>query len=68
MFDFVSADGYYGNNINFGSKINKLGLVYMLDIHSDQLVYLERPELFLPPRKSIRGREPKRLQANVSFT
>lgn len=65
MFDFVSADGYYGNDINFGSKINKLGLVYMLDIHSDQLVYLERPELFLPPRKSIRGREPKRLQANL---
>ncbi len=65
VFDFVSADGYYGNDINFGSKINNLGLVYMLDIHSDQPVYLERPELFLPPRKSIRGREPKRLKANL---
>ncbi|MBN1184984.1 MAG: IS701 family transposase [Bacteroidales bacterium] len=65
IFDFVSADGYYGNDLNFGSKINNLGLLYMLDIHRDQPVYLERPELFLPPRKSIRGREPKRLKATV---
>lgn len=62
-FDFVSADGYYGNDINFGSRIGNLGLVYMLDIHRDQPVYLEKPELFLPPRKSIRGRDPKRLKA-----
>jgi SRSO17 transposase len=65
VFDFVGADGYYGNDINFGSKINNLGLVYMLDIHSDQPVYLTKPELVLPPRKSIRGREPKRLKATV---
>lgn len=65
VFDFVGADGYYGNDINFGSKINNLGLIYMLDIHSDQPVYLEKPELILPPRKSIRGREPKRLKATV---
>ena len=65
VFDFIGADGYYGNDINFGSKINGLGLVYMLDIHSDQPVYLEKPELILPPRKSNRGREPKRLKANI---
>jgi SRSO17 transposase len=65
VFDFVSADGYYGNDLNFGSKINDLGLVYMLDIHRDQPVYLERPELYLPVRKSIRGREPKRLKSTV---
>ena len=65
VFDFIGADGYYGNDINFGSKINSLGLVYMLDIHSDQPVYLEKPELILPPRKSHRGREPKRLKATT---
>jgi SRSO17 transposase len=64
-FDFIGADGYYGNDINFGTKINKLGLIYMLDIHSDQPVYLEKPELILPLRKSIRGREPKCLKATV---
>jgi len=65
VFDFVSADGYYGNGINFGSKINNLGHVYILDIPREQPVYLARPELFLPPRKSIRGHEPKRLKANL---
>jgi SRSO17 transposase len=64
-FDFIGADGYYGNDINFGSKIDGLGLVYMLDIHSDQPVYLEKPELILPLRKSHRGREPKRLKATI---
>ena len=33
----------------------------MLDIHSNQPVYLEKPELVLPERKSNRGPEPKRL-------
>ncbi|MBN1186727.1 MAG: hypothetical protein JXB49_30900, partial [Bacteroidales bacterium] len=33
--------------------------------HSDQPIYLEKPELFLPQRKSLRGREPKRLKASV---
>lgn len=64
-FDFVGADGYYGNDINFGTFINDLGLIYMLDIHSDQPIYLEKPELILPERKSKRGREPKRLQATT---
>ncbi len=65
VFDFVSADGYYGNDINFGSMINRLGLIYMLDIHNDQPVYLEKPDLILPQRKSNRGREPKRLKATT---
>jgi len=65
VFDFVGADGYYGNDINFGSMINRLGITYMLDIHSDQPVYLEKPDLILPQRKSNRGREPKRLKATT---
>lgn len=63
QFDYVGADGYYGNDTHFASKIDKLGLLYMLDIHSDQPIYLEKPELVVPKRKSKRGREPKRLKA-----
>jgi len=33
----------------------------MLDIYSDQSVYLEKPELVLPERKGNRGPKPKRL-------
>lgn len=64
-FDFVSADGYYGNDMSFADKIDKLGLLYMLDIHSDQPIFLEKPELYLPERKSTRGREPKLLKPNI---
>jgi SRSO17 transposase len=64
-FDFVGADGYYGNDVSFASKIEKAGLLYMVDIHSDQPVYLEKPELYLPERRSTRGRTPKRLKAST---
>jgi SRSO17 transposase len=64
-FDFVGADGYYGNDVDFASKFEKAGLLYMLDIHSDQPVYLEKQELYLPERKSPRGRVPKRLKAST---
>ena len=60
-FDYIGADGFYGNDCNLARKIDRLGLLYMLDIHSNQPVYLEKPELVLPERKSNRGPEPKRL-------
>ena len=65
-FDFVTADGYYGNDADFARMVDSLGYVYMLDLHSDQEVYLERPELYLPERTSSRGREPKRLKTSVA--
>ncbi len=58
-FDFVTADGYYGNDVDFARRIDSMGYLYMLDIHSDQEIYLEKPDLFLLERKSARGREPK---------
>jgi SRSO17 transposase len=64
-FDFIGGDGYYGNDADFASSIDLLGYLYMLDIHSDQKIYLERPDLILPERKSNRGREPKRLKATT---
>jgi len=67
-FDFVTADGYYGNDADFASMVDSLGYVYMLDLHSDQEIYLERPELYLPGRTSSRGREPKRLKTSVDGT
>jgi SRSO17 transposase len=64
-FDFIGGDGYYGNDADFASSIDSLGYMYMLDIHSDQKIYLEHPDLILPERKSNRGREPKRLKATT---
>ena len=64
-FDFVTADGYYGNDASFAREIENLGSVYMLDIHSDAEIYLEKPELILPEKKSVRGRKPKRVRASI---
>jgi SRSO17 transposase len=64
-FDFIGADGYYGNDAEFASTIESLGYLYMLDVHSDQAIYLECPELIVPEKKGTRGVAPKRLQATT---
>ena len=64
-FDFIGGDGYYGNDANLARSINQMGYVYMLDIHSDQKIFIDQPELFLPERKSNRGPAPKRLKAST---
>ncbi|QQS52759.1 MAG: IS701 family transposase [Bacteroidota bacterium] len=65
IFDFIGGDGYYGNDVDFASSIDLLGYLYMLDIHKDQKIYLERPDLAIPERKSNKGREPKKLKATT---
>lgn len=61
-FDFVSADGFYGNDADFARKIDELGYLYMLDIHANQSIYVEPTELEIPERKSAKGPTPKRLK------
>jgi len=63
-FDYVGADGFYGNDCTLAHRIDRLGLLYMFDIRSNQSVYLEKPELVLPERKSNRGRAPMRLNVD----
>jgi len=63
IFDYVAADGLYGNDTAFAREINNMGLIYMLDVHSNQPIYLQKPELFLPERKTAKGPSPKKLKA-----
>jgi SRSO17 transposase len=49
----------------FARSINSMGLIYMLDIHSDQRIFLQKPELILPERKSAKGPSPKRLKVST---
>jgi SRSO17 transposase len=67
-FDYVGADGLYGNDAAFAREINNMGLVYMLDIHSDQQIFLEGPELYLPERKTGKGPSPRKLKASTIHT
>lgn len=67
-FDYVGADGLYGNDAAFAREIDNMGLVYLLDIHSDQQIYLEKPDLYLPERKTAKGPSPKKLKASTEHT
>jgi SRSO17 transposase len=64
-FDYVGGDGYYGNSIELAEGIEKQGLLYMLDIHSNQTIYTERPELEIPEKKGNKGRAPTRIKPTV---
>jgi len=56
-FDYVGGDGYYGNSIELTEAIEDMGFVYMLDIHSNLTVYLEKCEIGIPPSTG-KGRKP----------
>lgn len=62
-FDYVGGDGLYGNDFKLAQGIDELYLLYILDIHSNQQVYLEEPQLYIPERKSNRDRSPQKLKA-----
>jgi SRSO17 transposase len=66
VFDYVGGDGYYGNSIELAEGIEKLGYLYMLDIHSDQTIFLERPELKIPEKKSAKGRIPTKVKPTTA--
>ena len=64
-FDFVSGDGYYGNDAKLAREIDEMGYIYMLDIHSNQTIYLEEPQLIVPERTGKRGKTPHKLKPNT---
>jgi len=64
-FDYVGGDGFYGHDASFAREIGNMGLLYVLDIHSNHQIFLEKPELLLPERKSSKGRSPKRFKVNM---
>lgn len=67
-FDFISADGYYGNDAGLARWIDGMGLVYMLDVHSNQSIFLDRPQFEVPNRKSPKGRPPKKMKPDKEST
>ena len=61
-FDYAGADGFYGNDAELADKLEDLGCIYVLDIHRDQRVFLEKPEWEVPPRQGTRGKVPTKLK------
>lgn len=62
-FHYVGADGLYGNSYWFGQELDKLGQLFVLEAHSDQYVYKQPPQIYLPEKQGVRGRQPKLYKA-----
>ena len=62
-FDWIDADGLYGNDSKFANELDDLDELFLLEVHSDQLVYLEEPEIYVPIPEGKRGRKPTKLKS-----
>ena len=63
-FEWVGADGLYGNDPAFLRALDDDGERFIIDVHADQRVYLEDPCPRAPEPKG-RGRKPSRLKAQA---
>lgn len=65
-FDFVGGDGLYGHNAELTRSLDNLpNLLYVLDVHKDELVFLEEPTFSIPQKSASRGRTPTLVQPNI---
>jgi len=62
-FDWIGGDGLYGHNYQLTKGLDDRGKLYVLDVHKDELVFLEPPKIYLPGKKKGRGRKPEKLKA-----
>jgi SRSO17 transposase len=60
-FDWINADGLYGHDSKLLGKLEELGELYVIDIHSNQTIFLEPFDVKVKPRTSTKGRAPTRL-------
>jgi SRSO17 transposase len=67
-FDFVDGDGLYGNDSKLADALDLMGEIFILEVHSNQKIYLEEPDIFIPPSSGKRGRKaslPKSKQKTI---
>lgn len=64
-FDWIGGDGLYGHNTQLCNALDDLGCFYVLDVHKDEKVFLEEPEITVPSAKPGRGRKPVKAQSNI---
>lgn len=66
QFAWVGADGGYGKEPAFLRGLDDMDEIFVVDVHKDQLIYLEDPEPVIPQRKNNpRGRKTSRYQAQT---
>ena len=61
-FGYVGMDTFYGQQSWLLNELEKENIVYIADIPCDTLVWLNKPEMGIPPKKGKRGRKPKNIK------
>jgi len=56
-YSFVCADAGYGKGFSFCEELLKRNKIFMVDIHSDVMVYLNNPKPYIPSDLPGRGRK-----------
>ena len=67
-YQWIGADGFYGEDPEFVRQLDQWEETFMLDVHCDQVIYLEDPAPYVPAAQSSRGRKPSRLKSDVQRT
>jgi SRSO17 transposase len=63
-FDWIGGDGLYGHSYELCKAIDELGLLFVLDVHKDEKVFLKEPVFQVPVKKDGRGRAPEKLKSD----
>jgi len=63
-FDWVGGDGLYGHNYELTKGLDERNVLYVLDVHKDELVFLEEPKIYKPVKKDGPGRESEKLRTD----
>ncbi|MGI8637242.1 MAG: IS701 family transposase, partial [Segetibacter sp.] len=67
-FHYVGADGLYGNSYWFQQELDKLKQLFVLEVHSDQYVYTQPPQIYLPEKQGVRGSQHTLYKASGEVT
>jgi SRSO17 transposase len=60
-FDYIAADGFYGDDYKLLKAIDSLGKLFVFDIHINHNIYLAPPGIFIPQKgEGQKGRTPSR--------
>lgn len=57
-FGWVGGDGFYGHGCELNYAVEDMGLTFLFDVHNDQEIYEQEPEIFIPEKESVKGRIP----------
>ena len=64
-FAWIGVDGGYGKDPQLLRTLDDESEQFVADVHKSQVIYLEDPAPFIPPRCATRGRTPARYTTNI---